>query len=232
MSMVKEEENEQDPDGAMEQQTDVRSKYAHHVCRNMDPCDMCLALPCPCIVYGETIERLEPDSKNESQMTSTGCAIWACVMALSAAAIEVPLLVPGVCSWLPTTYLGGVLDARQLLLALAYFVPPCICETCVRSRLLEDKEDVCSSCAYSVCCSCCSLASMKKLAKDAKVSFDQDEGALGRVMPYFATLNPRNPEADVTAPLTQNTQEMRRPPRTNARFLYEPEYNVHYFYER
>lgn len=229
-----EEADEPDEGKSAMQPVDVQSKYAYHVCRNMDPCDMCLAIPCPCIVYGETIERLELVPANEKQMMSTGCTIWACFMALSAAAIETPLLVPGACSWLPTTYLGGVLDARQLLLTLAYFVPPCICQTCVRSKLLAEKEDLCSSCAYSVFCSCCSLASGKKLARDSKVAFDEDEGALGRFMPYFATLNPRDTTSttDVNEPLMRNSQGMPRrgPSRTSARFAYEPEY-IHYFYE-
>ena len=216
------------PDG--QQYTDeegaenLQAAFAKSVCHDMNPCDMLTALVCPCITYGEVVESLQPEP-SDSQMT-TACMVWTGVVAISAAAIEVPLLVPGACSWLPTTYLGGVMDARQLLLAFSYFVPHCICHIPLRNALLGPQENVVTTCVNSVLCSCCSLGSMKVLAKDVNMTFDDKESELGKWMPFAATLYPRE-RANEQAPLTQNSMQ-NEPfiPRTGS--LFRPEF-VHFY---
>jgi hypothetical protein len=238
-----EEENEREEDEEEqdeEQEPNLEFAYANSVCHDMDPCDMCMAIVCPCVTYGEVIERLEPEESEG--MWTTGCVVWAGILTLSAVAIEVPLLVPGACSWLPTTYFGGVLDARQLLLACAYFVPQCVCHLPLRYTLLGNEENIASACAKSVFCSCCSLSSLKALAREGNQAFDEQEASLGRYMPFAATLHPRERmlQAEEQAPkvknqmrggVTNNRQGGRAMARTTSYF--EPEralYHTNYYY--
>ena len=213
-------ENEEDTGLALEKQ------YANNVCHNLDPYDMIIGIICPCITYAGIIENLEP-IPSESSMWSTGCFIWTGIIAVSAAAIEIPILVPGACSWLPPLYLAEVFDARQLLLLFAYFVPHCICHLPFRHKLLYNTENICTSCANSVLCSCCSLASLKSFTKEMNMAYNEKETSLSKIMPFAPALYPRETLMKPPNSINQMNEPFTRlPPRTASRF--EPRFVYYY----
>lgn len=214
--------NDRPEQRAEENEANLEADFARSVCHELQLCDMCTALVCPCITYGEVLEEMEPASVRSESTFSVGCMLWTGCVAVSLAAVEVPLLVPGACSWLPTTYFGGVLDARQLLLTLSYFVPQCVCHWPLRYTLLDGQENVCTSCVNSVLCSCCSLGSMKQLAKEENKEFDEKEACLGRWLPWYTTLYPRRDDtsrqSETTYMMPQNSMKERSFRQTGSHF--------------
>jgi hypothetical protein len=187
--------------------------FVKSVCAFMDPCDMCLSIVCPCVTYGQIVQRLDPQSSADSCHSYAGCLMWTGLVAISAAAIEVPLLIPGACSWMPTTYLfDGVLDARQLLMVLPYFVPHWLCHCPLRASVLGSKgENFCTSCMDSTLLCCCSLASLKAWASRSQLQFAEGQESVGRLVPYMVELEPSTEEQ---SPLTDNSMMMEGIPTT------------------
>jgi DNA mismatch repair ATPase MutL len=195
-----------------ESKQDLVEEFAKSVCHNMNPCDMCTAIVCPCVTYGQIVEQWDPQHINgepvECCQATTGCVVWTGLVAISAIAIEVPLLMPGVCSWMPTMYFGGVFDARQLLLALTYFVPHCLCHCPLRVAMLSQKEggeSMYNSCLNAMLCNCCSLASLKAMAEEENMQFPEREVSLGKWMPFVVTLKER-PQQE-TRPMMENSMQ-------------------------
>jgi len=226
-----EEEEDETGGGDKDAEQALQKEYANNVCHNLDPCDMIVSIICPCMTYAGVIQNLEP-IPSENSMWSTGCCIWTGILAASAAAIEIPLLVPGACSWLPPLYFADVFDARQLLLAFAYFVPHCICHLPFRSSLLGNTENVCTTCAHTVLCSCCSLGSLKSLTKEMNKSYSEQETNLSKIMPFAPALYPKATLMQPPMPTNQMNEQAkdtrRLPPRTASRF--EPRV-LHYYYD-
>ena len=188
----------------------------------MNPGDMCLALVCPCMVYGQILEHMDPNGSKstDSCHTSTGCMVWTGLIGASALGIQIPLLISDGCSWLPTTYLGGVMDIREFFLILPYFVPHWLCHCPFRQMLLGKKgEDSCSTCMDVTFCSCCSLASLKAEVELINPRFDAREASLRKWLPFFGPLDEPAEATQEEVPLFQNTMSG-KPSTTGAPLFY------------
>ena len=208
-----------DSSGGSEQSPDRVNGFANSMCHDMDTSDMLVAVVCPCITYGQILENLDPLKDNghgeeSGGVFSTGCYTWTGLLAASALAIQIPLLIPGTCAWMPTMQLGGVVDARELFLIGSYFVPHLLCHCPLRMAALErDGENPCTTCADSILCSCCSLASLKAMSAEGNTKFKMTDDSLGKIVPCLATLESRNEsEGHGTA---MRSSMMRSPRQTN-----------------
>ena len=201
------EEMEKDEGEEGGEKRNVNEAFANQLCHHMDPCDMLLSFFCPCITYGQTLELLDPVPKESTDAchTSTGCVVWTGIVGISALAIQIPLLIPNACSWFPTTYLGGVFDARELLMILPYWLPHWLCHLPFRYSVLgmEDhennnnhneydqaqeqpriSENCCNTCMETTFCCCFSLASMKSWAKESNMEFIEEEAECSKLTPF------------------------------------------------
>ena len=166
--------------------------YAGDMCHEMEISDACTACFCPCITYGQVLEKLDPNviskrQKNGSSChVSTGCLLWSGLMGLSLGGIQSLISVPGACNWMPTLYFADLIDARELFLVCSYFVPQCLCHLPLRASIVgsgKQGENICCSCLIASLCCSCSLGSLKSWARGGKFKYKEDDVCMSKCCP-------------------------------------------------
>lgn len=191
----------------------IASPISSNPCHEMQMGDCISSMFCPCIVYGQVLNKLDPSSsavaearpkrgstrdkrKKSTCHVSAGCLMWNGMICLTAGAIQTLLSVPNVCGWMPTTFLGDFFDVREFFLAAAYCVPQCLCLFPLRVAVAEGEENPCVSCMISTFCSCCSLSSMKEWVKTKGVKFTEDSIGAGKFCPCCGVIMTVDEEED------------------------------------
>lgn len=175
--------------------------YAGDMCHEMEISDACTACFCPCITYGQILEKLDPNviskhsKKGSNCHVSTGCLLWSGLMGLSLGGIQSLISIPGAFNWMPTLYFADLIDARELFLTCSYFVPQWLCHLPLRASIVgggKGGENPCCSCLIASLCCSCSLGSLKTWARGGKFKYKDEDVCVSKCCPCCGAFQKAN----------------------------------------